>query len=71
MNKKWKWIILVSVIAIIAGITIWQIYSYIYSHDSIIISDPVEGRETIIKTQPGEPLKNATQEVKENISNIL
>ena len=71
LEKKFRWIIAGSIIAIIVGIIIWQIYSYIILQNSIIISDPVEGRETIIQTSPGEPLKNATQDVKENISNLL
>lgn len=66
-----RWIIAGSIIAIIAGITIWQIYSYVILQNSIIVSDPVEGSETIIQTSPGEPLKKATPDVKENISNIL
>jgi hypothetical protein len=70
LKKTWKWIIVISIIAIVAGITIWELYSYISSDNSLIISDPVEGRETIIKTSPGDPLKNATQDVKENIANI-
>jgi hypothetical protein len=71
LDKKFRWIIAGSIIAIIAGIIIWQIYSYIILQNSIILSDPVEGSETIIQTSPGEPLKKATQDVKENISNLL
>lgn len=65
-----RWIIAGSIIVIIAGIILWQIYLYIILQNSIIISDPIEGTETIIQTSPGEPLKKATQDVKENISNI-
>ncbi len=54
----------------IAGITISPIYSYIYSQHFVIIFDPVEERETMIQNQLGEPLKNAIQEVKKNISSI-
>lgn len=54
----------------IAGITISPIYSCIYSQHFVIISDPVEERETMIQNQLGEPLKNAIQEVKKNISSI-
>jgi hypothetical protein len=46
------------------------LYSYISSDNSLIISDPVEGRETIIKTSPGEPLKNAIPEVSQEIDNV-
>jgi hypothetical protein len=70
LDKKARLIIMVSIIAIIAGITIWQIYSYLSSQNSVIISDPLEGSETITKSSPGAPLKNATKEVKENISSI-
>jgi hypothetical protein len=71
LEKKWKWIILCSAIVIIAGIIIWQIYSFLYSQHSITISNQAEDKETIIKTSPGEPLKNISQKVKENISTIL
>ena len=54
----------------IAGITISPIYSYIYYQHFVLISDPVEERETMIQNQLGEPLKNAIQEVKKNISSI-
>lgn len=70
LNKRDRLIIVVSIIAIIAGIITWQIYSYLSSQNSVIISDPVEGSETITKSSPGKPLKNATEEVKENISTI-
>jgi hypothetical protein len=70
LDKKARLIIMVSIIVIIAGITTWQIYSYLSSQNSVIISDPIEGSETITKSSPGEPLKNATEEVKENISTI-
>jgi hypothetical protein len=71
LDKKARLIITVSIIVIIAGIITWQIYSYLSSQNSIIVSDPIEGSETITKSSPGEPLKNATKEVKENISPIL
>jgi hypothetical protein len=70
LKKTWRWIIVISIIAIVAGITIWQLYSYISSDNSLIISDQVEGRKTIIKTSPGEPLKNATPEVRQEIANV-
>jgi hypothetical protein len=70
LDKKLRLIITVLIIAIIAGIITWQIYSYLASQNSLIISDPVEGRETIMKSSPGGPLKNATTEIKENISTI-
>lgn len=70
LEKKAKLTIMVSIIAIVAGLITWQIYSYLSSQNSVIISDPVEGSETITKSSPGEPLKNATKEVKENISTI-
>lgn len=57
-------------IPMIAGITISPIYSYIYSRHFVIISDPVEERKNMIQNQLGEPLKNAIQEVKKNISSI-
>jgi hypothetical protein len=58
LDKKFRWIIAGSIIAIIAGIIIWQIYSYIILQNSILVSDPVEGSETIT-TFPGEPLKKS------------
>lgn len=71
LDKKTRLIIMVSIIAIIAGIITWQIYSYLSSQNSVIISDPIEGSETITRSSPGEPLKNATEEIKENISTII
>ena len=71
LEKKWKWIILCSAIIIISGIIIWKIYSFLYSQHSIIISNQVEDKETMIKASPGEPLKNLSQKVKENIPTIL
>jgi hypothetical protein len=70
LDKKWRLIIAGSIIAIIAGIIIWQIYSYISSENSILITDPVDGKKTVIQNEPGESLKNATQEVKSNIFKI-
>ena len=69
MDKKLRWIIALSIIAIIGGIIIWQIYSFISSDSSVLISDPVETKETIIKKPPGEPLKNASEELMRNVGN--
>lgn len=69
MNRKTKWIIGLLVLVSVMSFIIWQIYSFISSNENIVISDQVNGKETITLTSPGEPLKNASKELKKEIDN--
>jgi len=69
MNRKTKWIIGLLVFVSVMSFIIWQIYSLISSDENIVISDQVNGKETITLTSPGEPLKNASKELKKEIDN--
>ncbi len=69
----WLWIIVVvAIIATIGIIIAWQTQpmSESFTNSEIIITDPVEGKETEIKKHPGAPVKNASEEVSHEFSNL-
>lgn len=41
-----------------------------FTNSEIIITDPLEGKETEIKKHPGAPIKNASEEVKQEFTSL-
>ena len=75
MRIKITWLWIIVVVAIITTISIiiaWQTQpmSETFTNSEIKITDPAEGKETEIKKHPGAPIKNASEEARQEISNL-
>jgi signal transduction histidine kinase len=74
MKIKIAWLWIIAVVVIITAFSIiitWQAQSISesFTNSEIIIANPVEVNETEIKKHPGAPMKNASEEVKQEFSN--